>query len=51
MFKEFVRDERGASLWEYALLVIVGLGIVTVIYALRDRIAEVFQAATTSLQW
>jgi Flp pilus assembly pilin Flp len=47
----FVRDERGASLWEYALLIIIGLGIATVLYGLRDRIRLVFVAATTSLTW
>lgn len=51
MFEKFLRDERGASLWEYALLVIIGLGIATALFALRDRIREVFVQARTNLTW
>ena len=51
MFKRFLEDERGASLWEYALLIIIGLGIATALFALRDRIREVFVEARTSLTW
>lgn len=51
MIKRFVQDERGASLWEYALLVIIGLGVATVLFALRDRIREVFVQARNNLQW
>lgn len=51
MLKKFVRDERGASLWEYALLIIIGLGIATALFALRNRIRDVFTAATANLQW
>jgi Flp pilus assembly pilin Flp len=51
LIKELVHDERGASLWEYALLVIIGLGIATALFALRDRIRQVFQQATANLTW
>lgn len=51
MLKEFLRDTRGASLWEYALLIIIGLGIATALFALRDRIREVFVQARNNLSW
>jgi Flp pilus assembly pilin Flp len=51
MLKKFMRDERGASLWEYALLIIIGLGIATALFALRDRIREVFVEARNNLTW
>lgn len=51
MLKEFLRDTRGASLWEYALLIIIGLGIATALFALRDRIREVFVQARNDLSW
>ncbi len=51
MLGEFVRDTRGASLWEYALLIIIGLGIFGALVAFRDRIRDVFQQATGSLTW
>jgi len=51
MLKEFLRDTRGASLWEYALLIIIGLGIATALFALRDRIREVFVQARNTLSW
>jgi Flp pilus assembly pilin Flp len=51
MLKRFLRDTRGASLWEYALLVIIGLGIATALFALRDRIREVFVQARNNLSW
>lgn len=51
MFEQFLKDERGASLWEYALLIIIGLGIATALFALRARIRDVFQSATQSLSW
>jgi len=47
----FIRDDRGASLWEYALLIIIGLGIFAALMAFRDRIREVFVQATNDLQW
>jgi Flp pilus assembly pilin Flp len=47
----FVRDQRGAALWEYALLVVVGLGVAAALMALRGRIVEVFQQATAELSW
>jgi Flp pilus assembly pilin Flp len=49
--RRFIADDRGASLWEYALLVIIGLGIFTALMALRDRIREVFEQATSDLNW
>lgn len=51
MLKKFMCDERGASLWEYALLIIIGLGIATALFALRDRIREVFVEARNNLTW
>ena len=51
MLREFLYDERGASLWEYALLIIIGLGIATALFALRDRIREVFVQARNNLSW
>lgn len=51
MLREFLQDTRGASLWEYALLIIIGLGIATALFALRDRIRQVFVEARTSLSW
>ena len=49
--KKFLSDEKGASLWEYALLVIIGLGIATALFALRDRIRQVFVQARNNLTW
>jgi Flp pilus assembly pilin Flp len=51
MVGEFVRDTRGASLWEYALLIVIGLGIFGALVAFRDRIRAVFQQATADLSW
>jgi len=51
MLKEFLRDESGASLWEYALLIVIGLGIFGALAAFRDQIREVFRAATADLSW
>ncbi len=48
---EFLTDERGASLWEYALLVIIGLGVATTLFALRNRIRQVFNQARVNLTW
>ena len=47
----FVSDQSGAALWEYALLVVVGLGVAAALMALRGRIVEVFQQATAELSW
>jgi Flp pilus assembly pilin Flp len=47
----FLSDQRGAALWEYALLVVVGLGVAAALMALRGRIVEVFQQATAELSW
>jgi Flp pilus assembly pilin Flp len=49
--RRFLRDDRGAALWEYALAIIVGLGIFAALIAFRDRIREVFVAARENLQW
>lgn len=49
--RRFILDDRGASLWEYALLIIIGLGIFAALMAFRDRIREVFVQATNDLQW
>ena len=51
LVKDLVRDERGAALWEYALLVIVGLGIAAALFALRDRIRQVLTEARQDLTW
>ena len=51
VFARFLRDDRGASLWEYALLIIIGLGIFTALVALRGRIRDVFNQARNDLQW
>ena len=49
--RRFVEDETGASLWEYALLIIIGLGIFGALIAFRDRIRQVFVQGTNNLQW
>jgi len=51
MLRKFLEDTRGASLWEYALLIVIGLGVATALFALRDKIREVFTQATNELQW
>jgi len=51
MLMQFLKDEQGASLWEYALLIIIGLGIATALFALRARIRDVFVSATNNLSW
>jgi len=51
MLKEFLKDTRGASLWEYALLIVIGLGIATSLFMLRNRIRAVFNAARANLRW
>jgi Flp pilus assembly pilin Flp len=47
----FIKDQSGAALWEYALLVVVGLGVAAALMALRGRIIEVFEQATDDLSW
>jgi len=47
----FVSDQSGAALWEYALLVVVGLGVAAALMALRAQIIRVFQQATAELSW
>ncbi len=47
----FVSDQSGAALWEYALLVVVGLGVAAALMALRAQIIEVFSQATAELSW
>lgn len=47
----FVADQSGAALWEYALLVVVGLGVAAALIALRGAIINVFQTATAELSW
>ncbi|MBC8253493.1 MAG: hypothetical protein H8E35_05635, partial [Ardenticatenia bacterium] len=49
--RRFIRHDRGASLWEYALLIIIGLGIFAALMVFGDRIREVFVPATNDLQW
>lgn len=49
--RRFLRDERGASLFEYALLLIIGLGAAAVLFLLRERIMDVFRRASDSLNW
>lgn len=48
---DFLNDESGAALWEYALLIVIGLGIFATLVAFRDRIRQVFQQATDDLSW
>lgn len=49
--KKFLRDTRGAALWEYALLVIVGLIAAGAIVALARQAVNVFTAAEQALKW
>jgi Flp pilus assembly pilin Flp len=50
-FERFLKDTAGANLWEYALGIAVGLGVVTALFLLRDRIREVFVTARNELNW
>ena len=45
------KDKRGADLFEYAILIAIGLGISARIFAFRDRIGQAFEAGTAALQW
>ncbi|GAF71232.1 unnamed protein product [marine sediment metagenome] len=45
------KDKRGADLFEYAILIAIGLGIAGLIFAFRDRIGQAFQSGTAALQW
>ena len=47
LFKQFVRDERGAAAAEYALiLAVIGGGIAAAALALGVRIGDVIEAVT-----
>ncbi len=50
MIKRFVRDEEGANMVEYALLVaLIGVLLIGTITALKDGIDSAFTKATTEL--
>jgi len=44
-------DHKGADLFEYAILIAIGLGVSAIIFAFRDRIGQAFDAGTTALTW
>ena len=47
LFKQFIRDERGAAAAEYALiLAVIGGGIAAAALALGVRIGDVIEAVT-----
>ena len=46
----FVRDEEGASMAEYALLLgVITVALITVITLFRDQIAQIFNTTTNTL--
>ncbi len=45
------KDTRGADLFEYAILIAVGLGIAAIIFAFRDLIGQAFAAGSAALNW
>jgi pilus assembly protein Flp/PilA len=50
LFKQFVRDESGATAIEYGLIAaIVGIGIVVGLGALRDGLNNLFNNVNTQL--
>jgi pilus assembly protein Flp/PilA len=47
---KFVRDEEGASMAEYALLLgVITVALITVITLFRNAIANIFTRTTTTL--
>jgi Flp pilus assembly pilin Flp len=49
--ERFLKDTDGANLWEYALGIAVGLGVVGALFLLRDQIRLVFETARNELNW
>ena len=48
--RRFVREEEGASLAEYALLLgVITVALITVITSFRESIANIFTRTTTAL--
>lgn len=48
--KKFVRDEDGASMAEYALLLgVITVALITVISLFRNQIANIFNTTTNTL--
>jgi pilus assembly protein Flp/PilA len=48
--RRFVREEEGASLAEYALLLgVIAVALITVITTFREAIANIFTRTTTTL--
>jgi Flp pilus assembly pilin Flp len=50
-FAMLFKDTRGADLFEYAILIAVGLGIAAIIFAFRDLIGQAFAAGSAALNW
>ncbi len=49
-FRRFVREEEGASLAEYALLLgVITVALITVITTFKDSIANIFNKTTNTL--
>lgn len=46
-----MRDEAGNALWEYALLICIGLSVAATLFLLKDKIKAVFGKATAELTW
>ena len=50
MLKTFIRDEQGASMAEYAmLLALIAVATIAAVTALRDQIIAVFQSSAATL--
>lgn len=48
--RSFVRDEEGASMAEYALLLgVITVALITVITLFREQIANIFNTTTNTL--
>lgn len=48
--RKFVRDEEGASMAEYALLLgVITVALITVITLFREQIANIFNTTTNTL--
>lgn len=50
MFKKFLAGTEGQALWEYILLVAVGLSIVAAVYYFFGAVRDKFQQAGQELQ-
>lgn len=50
LVRRFVREEEGASLAEYALLLgVITVALISIITAFRESIANIFNTTTTKL--